>query len=90
MSPENIRGIGPTEGPNPDPKAPPTAPESTEFRRLLDRLEALQATSGDGGDDGGEGDPARFAEDLKKADDSFLSVMDLRRRLEEAFRRGQE
>ena len=58
--------------------------DGAEFRRLLEKLEGMRT---DDADPAGTTDsPESLVQDLAKADDDFMSVMDLRRRLEEAFR----
>ncbi len=75
-----VGGAGAPQGP--EPKANKTS-DSTEFRRLLEKLEQLSAPK--------EPTPVEDADDLKdalrRAEDDFQSVMDLRRALEDAYRK---
>lgn len=60
--------------------------DSPEFRRLLEKLEKLSTKS-----EGAVVKDAKGLQDaLRKAEDDFVSAMDLRRKLEEAFRRSQQ
>lgn len=74
-----IQPTGPAE--RQDPKADPA-----EFRRILEQLEAVSKQVAP--EKKPEG-PAEFVEAMKKADDEFLTVMDLRRQLEDAYRSRQ-
>jgi len=65
------------------PKEPAAAPASGDFRRLIDSLEQLVAEHKKV-DDVQDADQLQDA--LRTADASFVTAMDLRRQLEEAFR----
>ncbi len=84
MSPDNIFRIG---GSNESGDRPiePTRTDSAEFRRLLEKLEELSKNSEEKVVE--DADDLRDA--LRKAEDDYISAMDLRRKLEEAFRRSQ-
>ena len=75
------------------PQGPATTPEQVEnssFRKLLDKLDGSQAAatgSEQPGDGAGLDSLDKLQHDLHRADDEFLSAMDLRRKLEEAYRR---
>lgn len=86
MTHDPIKGIGPVPGPGEGQGGSSPRPGETEFRRILEQLEQL---SRPGPEKTGEPDPDDFARELRKAEDDYMSVMDLRRRLEEAFRRSQ-
>jgi hypothetical protein len=84
MSTDNVFRIG---GPN-EPSKPPTEAtrtDSAEFRRLLEQLEELSKSS----QEKVVADADDLKDALRKAEDDYLSAMDLRRKLEEAFRRSQ-
>lgn len=94
MSIDDLFRISGPSKQGPPQQTDPTA-DSTEFRRLLEQLENL-SRSADKATPKIEGDdevPVDEADDLKdalrRADDDFVAAMDLRRRLEEAFRRSQ-
>ena len=79
-----IDGIhGPNES---QPPGSPAGTDQTEFRRILERLEEVARQS----------KPAevenfdKLREVMKKADDEFSAVMDLRRQLEDAYRKSQQ
>ena len=84
MSTDNVFRIG---GPSEPGKHPtePTRTDSAEFRRLLEQLEELSKSSQEKVVE--DADDLRDA--LRKAEDDYISAMDLRRKLEEAFRRSQ-
>ena len=75
-------------GPGPAAAAPATATTgSPEFRRLLDSLEKLRRPAPAAAPTGGtDSDADRLQHALHTADAEFSAAMDLRRRLEEAFR----
>jgi hypothetical protein len=79
----DLPGIGPNPIGRADP-GPTTAagPERAEFRRLLERLEKLARPDRSAEVKDADG----LQEALRGADDGFVSAMDLRRKLEEAFR----
>ena len=82
---DDVFKVGGAGGPqNPEPGKGKAA-DTTEFRRLLETLEQLSARR--------ESQPVEDADDLKealrKADDDFRSVMDLRRALEDAYRQKE-
>lgn len=72
-----------------------TGPQGVAFQRLLERLSSLK--QGEGSGESGEVDPetaesesARKLRDaLAQADKDYSAAMDLRRQLEDAFRRHQ-
>jgi hypothetical protein len=71
----------------PDPAVGATAGEaSPTFRRLLESLERLARPEGPPPE---VRDPETLKRALASADGDFQQVMDLRRRLEEAFRQRQ-
>lgn len=82
----NAGGAGAPQGPQPG-REPGRGkpPESAEFRRLLEKLEELSARR--------EPRPVEDADDLRealrRAEDDFQSVMDLRRALEDAYRKQE-
>jgi hypothetical protein len=64
--------------------AAPVAPESQSFQRLLESLQKLvdenrRASEGGGG-------PEQLQNALQAADEGFVTAMDLRQKLEAAFR----
>ncbi|MBK8099033.1 MAG: hypothetical protein IPK26_18150 [Planctomycetes bacterium] len=74
-------------GPGPAAAAPGTATTgSPEFRRLLDSLEKLRRPAAAAPTSGTDSDAERLQRALHTADAEFSAAMDLRRRLEEAFR----
>ncbi|MCC6672545.1 MAG: hypothetical protein IT458_15885 [Planctomycetes bacterium] len=77
--------IGPTPGPAPAGAAGPSgaAGESTEFRRMLERLEELARQPAAPVEDA-----EQLGQAVRQAEQDFLSVMDLRRRLEDVYRRS--
>ena len=82
-----IRGIDP--GKAAETRKPDAAQHTdpTTFRRLLEQLEAI-GRSDDAAPNGD--DLHALQDDLRKADAEFDSVMDLRTRLEDAFRKAQD
>ena len=84
MSTDNVFRIGGANGPGEHP-GEPTKTDSVEFRRLLEQLEQLSKS----GEDKVVEDADDLRDALRKAEDDYVSAMDLRRRLEEAFRRNQ-
>ncbi len=85
MSTDHIFPIGGTGEPDRTPTGP-SKTDSAEFRRLLERLEKLSTRS----EETVVKDAKGLEEALQKAEDDFVSAMDLRRKLEEAFRRSQQ
>ncbi|MGE3173670.1 MAG: hypothetical protein AB7O97_13685 [Planctomycetota bacterium] len=67
----------------PRPAAPAAGDDSPAFRRLLESLEQLARPEQTPPE---VHDPESLKEALASADDGFQQVMDLRRRLEDAFR----
>ena len=85
----NQDSLRPVTGVHPVDVAPaPAAPSATDalaFQRLLDSLQKLtaeQRRTNDGNGDGAE----QLQQELKAADDGFVTAMDLRQRLQAAFR----
>ena len=93
MSIDDLFRIGGPAKPGPH-KVDATA-DSTEFRRLLERLENLSRPTGNAGSQNvgpqktGIEDADELKDALRRAEDDFVAAMDLRRQLEEAFRRSQ-
>lgn len=58
----------------------------TEFRRLLEKLEAVAKHSKV---EASVEDVDKLRDAMKKADDDFSVVMDLRQKLEDAYRKSQ-
>jgi hypothetical protein len=85
MSTDHIFPIGGTGGPE-RTSTGPSSTDSAEFRRLLERLEKLSTKS----EEVVVKDAKGLEDALRKAEDDFVSAMDLRRKLEEAFRRSQQ
>ena len=85
MSTDQIIPIGGTGEPDGTAKGSAKT-DSAEFRRLLERLEKLSTKS----EETVVKDTKGLADALRKAEDDFVSAMDLRRKLEEAFRRSQQ
>jgi hypothetical protein len=86
---EPINPIQPTGGINPTPEQGKSRPaDSAEFRRILERLQAIS-----NGDNEAKtkqlDDTQEFLDAMKKADDQYLSVMDLRQKLEDAYKKGR-
>ncbi len=79
--------IFPIKGPSEPDKgsAKPTQTDSAEFRRLLERLESLSKNR----EEKVVKDTEGLRDAMRKAEDDFVAAMDLRRKLEEAFRRSQ-
>lgn len=78
-----IDGVtGPVAG-APAPAA--TMPEATTFQRLLESLQQLR-TTGRAVADADAQSPEQLQDALRAADDGFVTAMDLRKKLEEAFR----
>ena len=94
MVPDKITHVGPTGQPHPAKDGAEKTSNDPQFRRMLERLEeiarqnevvkkeASKKTDKAAGTD-------EFMHALKKADDDFVAAMDLRRKLEEAYRRSQ-
>ncbi|MCA8944055.1 MAG: hypothetical protein KDB80_15935 [Planctomycetes bacterium] len=73
----------------PDPAHHAGKPEQTgptEFRRLLEKLEAVAKQSKV---EESVEDVDKLRDAMKQADDDFSVVMDLRKKLEDAYRRSQ-
>lgn len=76
-----IDGIAPIgDGTPPNPAKPP---ENSTFQRLLESLQQLRATGREVAD---ARSPEQLKDALRAADDGFVTAMDLRKKLEEAFR----
>lgn len=88
MVPDKITNLDPAGQPQRPEGGPNPVSNDPAFRRMLERLEELQAKS-DAGEDATEDETLAFMDALKKADDDFVAAMDLRRKLEEAYRRNQ-
>jgi len=90
MVPNKIPNVDPAGQPQQTGQGPEKAGDSAEFRRMLERLEAIaKKTDGSHADvDKVQGTEA-FMDAMKKADEDFITAMDLRRKLEEAYRRNQ-
>ena len=101
MVPDRINHVDPTGQPTPPDRGTEKASSDPAFRRMLERLEELakrsdtQASKEVPKPDASKPDTAKvddteeFIDALKKADDNFVAAMDLRRKLEEAYRRSQ-
>ena len=85
MSTDHISPIG-GAGKTDRSSTEPSKTDSLEFRRLLEQLEKLSTKSEEKVVKDAEG----LQDAIRKADDDFISAMDLRRKLEEAFRRSQQ
>jgi hypothetical protein len=80
MTSDPIRGVPPV-GAERAPQAPVPAGDGLDFRRLLERLEELARR-----DAPPAADVETFRDAVRAAGDDFAAAMDLRRRLEDAFR----
>lgn len=84
-----ITGTAPVDPNQIAPSAPPT-PESPSFQRLFESLQKLaaeQRRATAGASEGvGAGSTEQLQQALKAADDGFVTAMDLRHKLEAAFR----
>ena len=96
MVPDKITNVDPTGQPQPPERGPNTVSNDPAFRRMLERLEELQRKSNvdttptaGSAEDIPEDETLAFLDAMKKADDDFVTAMDLRRKLEEAYRRNQ-
>lgn len=68
-------------------EARPGGADAAKFESVLDELRALAGRAREGeGTAKAEGDLAGFADALKRADDDYAALMEVRRRLEAAFR----
>lgn len=76
-----IDGVGAPAAPTLQPA--PSSPEHSTFQRLLESLRQLRTT---GTTVGETENPEQLRDALRAADDGFVTAMDLRKRLEEAFR----
>ncbi len=86
MTSDPIRGVHPVGGSGaPQPAGAPPVADGLEFRRLLERLEEL-AQRENAPATPPAADVETFRDAVRAADDDFAAAMDLRRRLEEAFR----
>lgn len=84
MSHEALRGIAASVPPvDVAPTTAAPAPESLSFQRLLESLQKLAAEKQRASDGGG---PEQLQDALRAADDGFVTAMDLRQKLEAAFR----
>jgi hypothetical protein len=88
MSTDNIPNVHPVSpaGPKAYPSGAAPDPDS-DFRRILERLEAIAARASGAK---GQEDPGELLEALRKADDDFMSVMDLRAQIEAAYRKRDQ
>jgi flagellar hook-basal body complex protein FliE len=93
MVPDKITNVDPTGQPQPPDRSPNAVSNDPAFRRMLERLEELarQGKSTPAADvsEADTGNTEEFMDAMKKADDDFVAAMDLRRKLEEAYRRSQ-
>ncbi len=96
MVPDRINHVDPTGQPTPPDRGTEKASSDPAFRRMLERLEELAKRSNAQAskevskpDTAKVDDTEEFIDALKKADDDFVAAMDLRRKLEEAYRRSQ-
>lgn len=67
-------------------------PETSEFRRMLEKLEAVARPAHKPGADTQQSEDAdldKLHDAMRKADDDYAAIMDLRRRIEEAYRSSQ-
>ena len=80
---DRLHGADPAAAPG---RAQPSG-DPTEFRRLLEQLEQLAQQRGAEPATGAGEDVAALQDALRQADADFAQVMDLRARLEDAFRR---
>jgi hypothetical protein len=86
LSPAALPPLQPADATTPQSAQAQRPPESAEFRRLLERLAQLGAA---GAPPAAPADVDGFARALAQAEDDYVAAMDLRRRLEDAFRRAQ-
>lgn len=63
----------------------PDGADPKKFQTLLDELQRL--TTDRSSEKGTSTDLAEFADELRRADDDYATMLDMRRKLEEAFRR---
>ena len=98
MVPDKITNVDPTGQPQPADRGPSGVSNDPAFRRMLERLEELarQGASSPAADtpktDNADADTdatEEFMDAMRKADDDFVAAMDLRRKLEDAYRRNQ-
>lgn len=97
MVPDKITHVDPTGQPQPPDRGPNTVSNDPAFRRMLERLEELtkqsnadEVAKASPANDVSEVDaPEEFMDAMKKADDDFVAAMDLRRKLEDAYRKNQ-
>ncbi len=73
----------PAVAPDAPAKAAAQSPDGSTFQRLLESLQQLRTTGRAVAD---ANDPAQLRDAIRAADDGFVTAMDLRKRLEEAFR----
>jgi len=76
--PTATTGVVPTP-----PTANATLPDGSAFQRLLESLQQLRTTGAAAAD---AKSPEQLQDALRAADAGFVSAMDLRKKLEEAFR----
>ncbi|MCK5942653.1 MAG: hypothetical protein KAI24_11825 [Planctomycetes bacterium] len=76
-----VGAIAPPQPPQPNPSATESSPR---FQELLERLQKITAEQPEADDVDG---PETLRDALRTADDGFVAAMDLRRQLEEAFRK---
>ena len=89
-TPSQSAPIQPADATTPQSAQAPKAPESAEFRRLLEHLEQLGAAApAPPSAAAPAADVDGFARALAQAEDDYVAAMELRRRLEDAFRRAQ-
>lgn len=88
MVADNITHLGPTGQPQRPEHGSGMVSKDPAFRRMLERLEELAGQSG-APKDWQTSSTDQFMDALKKADEDFITAMDLRRKLEEAYRRSQ-
>lgn len=87
MNADNIPNVNPVQPTSPGTKAPGTVGnEDAAFRSMLERLEAIAKAQSDAPHVENAED---FLEALQKADTDFMSAMDLRKQLEDAYRNRQ-
>ena len=67
--------------------APGSAGGVSEFQKMLEQLRELSESKPQHSSKAG--DAEEFTQQMKQADEEFVTVMDLRRRLEDAFQRHQ-
>ncbi|MBL8748159.1 MAG: hypothetical protein JNK78_03295 [Planctomycetes bacterium] len=73
----------PAVAPDTPAKTAGPSPDGSTFQRLLESLQQLRTTGRAVAD---ANDPGQLRDAIRAADDGFVTAMDLRKRLEEAFR----